>query len=74
METVTEILKDTALDPDCLELELTEALVMGNAEVFTATLKKLKALGVHLAIDDFGTGYSSLSYLKRFQVDRLKVD
>ena len=62
------------LDPAYLELELTESLVMHDAERINVAMQSLKALGVDIAVDDFGTGYSSLSYLKRFPVDRLKVD
>jgi EAL domain-containing protein (putative c-di-GMP-specific phosphodiesterase class I) len=57
-----------------LEIELTESVVMHDAPQLGAMLDELKQLGVHIAIDDFGTGYSSLTYLKRFPVDRLKVD
>ncbi|MFT3906407.1 MAG: EAL domain-containing protein [Steroidobacteraceae bacterium] len=73
-DTVASVLADTGLDAGRLELELTESMVMHSAAHLLATIKALKALGVALSIDDFGTGYSSLSYLKRFAVDRLKVD
>ncbi len=73
-ETVAKILKETNLDPAVLELEITESILMNNADDAVDTLQKLKDIGVQLAIDDFGTGYSSLSYLKQFPIDRLKID
>lgn len=71
---VEQVLKDTGLDPTCLELELTESSVMMNTESAVATLRKLRALGIRIAIDDFGTGYSSLNYLKNLPIDTLKID
>ena len=71
---VARILSDTGLQPDCLELEITESLLMKDVNTAVAVLRTLKEMGVKLAIDDFGTGYSSLSYLKRLPIDRLKID
>jgi len=67
-------LRDTGLDPSCLELELTESLFMGDITPAVELLHRMKALGVTLSIDDFGTGYSSFSYLSRFPIDVLKID
>jgi diguanylate cyclase (GGDEF)-like protein len=71
---LTRIIHASGLDPSLLELEITESVVMSNAEDAVGVLEKLKSIGVQIAIDDFGTGYSSLAYLKRFPIDILKVD
>lgn len=73
-EMVEAALKKTGLAPECLELEITESMLMGNVQRGIAVLQEFKKLGVRLALDDFGTGYSSLNYLKRFPVDTLKID
>jgi len=74
IESVSQILAETGLDPHYLEMELTESTIMENPIESREVLKKLKAMGVGLSIDDFGTGYSSLSYLINFPLDRIKID
>lgn len=72
-DVVKNILRETGLRPELLELELTESLLLNNPEVMTSITAVLRQMGVTLAIDDFGTGYSSLGYLKSFKVNRLKI-
>ena len=67
-------LADSGLEPERLELEITESVLLENSESNIDTLKELKALGVSIALDDFGTGYSSLGYLRSFSFDRIKID
>ncbi|MGZ4030766.1 MAG: bifunctional diguanylate cyclase/phosphodiesterase [Tumebacillaceae bacterium] len=74
VQTVRNVLQETGLDPNWLELEITESILMQNTEEIIATLHVFKQMGIQIAIDDFGTGYSSLSYLKRFPIDSLKID
>lgn len=73
-DVVKAVLRDTGLAPECLELELTESLLLSTGGLTLPILQDLKAMGVKLAIDDFGTGYSSLSYLRYFPVNKLKID
>lgn len=74
VELIAHILYETGLDPQYLDLELTESVVMQSVESAAITMSEFKSLGVRLSIDDFGTGYSSLSYLKNFPIDVLKID
>ncbi len=74
LRLVAKILAETGLDPRRLELEVTESVIMRDAQHVIAELQAFRDMGVSLSVDDFGTGYSSLSYLKRFPVDRLKID
>lgn len=74
VKEVAEILSESGLEPQALDLEITESAVMDSAEDAVNQLKKLKEIGVRLAIDDFGTGYSSMNYLKQFPLDVLKID
>ena len=74
IESLREILEETGLEPDNVELELTESVLMEDADMAVTRLKTLKDMGIRIAVDDFGTGYSSLSYLRRFPIDTLKID
>ena len=74
IQRLCDILAENDIAPNQLELELTESVIMANAEQSISTLRQLKAVGVTLSIDDFGTGYSSLSYLRRLPIDTLKID
>jgi len=73
-DMVADTLKETGLDPQWLDLEITESIIMQHLETTIATLRKLHRLGTLISIDDFGTGYSSLTYLKKFPVHALKID
>ena len=73
-QSVIHALEESRMNPALLELELTESILIQNVEGVLDCVKRLKLLGVKLSIDDFGTGYSSLSYLKRFDIDKLKID
>jgi diguanylate cyclase (GGDEF)-like protein len=74
VEHIALVLTETGLAPECLKLEITENVVIGDPDAMASTLGRLRALGVQLYIDDFGTGYSSLSYLHRLPIDGLKID
>ena len=74
LSMVSDILDQTGFPADCLQLEITEGIAMQNVEATVEVLRQLRAMGVLISIDDFGTGYSSLNYLKRFPVDKLKID
>ena len=73
-EQIIKILEITKLDPEYLELEITEGIIMKDKEYIIESLRLLKAYGVRIAIDDFGTEYSSLNYIKQLPIDRIKID
>ena len=72
--TIEAAIRKHRIEPSLLEIEITESSLMSNADQTIAILRDLKALGIRISIDDFGTGYSSLAYLKRFPIDKLKID
>ena len=74
VEQVAHIIEDTKVDPHCLELEITESMLVTDMEDAIQKMQSLQALGVSFAIDDFGTGYSSLAYLTRLPLNKLKID
>jgi diguanylate cyclase (GGDEF)-like protein len=71
---IRKVLHETGLAPQCLQLELTESLLLSNADVTSSVLQELTVMGLTLAIDDFGTGYSNFSYLRQFPIGKLKID
>ncbi|MBW2423492.1 MAG: EAL domain-containing protein, partial [Deltaproteobacteria bacterium] len=74
LEMVQHALDETGVSPEQMELEITESTIMQDDALTVQTLRALKRMGIGLALDDFGTGYSSLSYLRRFTIDRVKID
>ncbi|MBV9912126.1 MAG: EAL domain-containing protein, partial [Sinobacteraceae bacterium] len=71
---ISEALQEAGLDPRCLEVEITETALMSDPEESVGILEQLSRMGVVVSVDDFGTGYSSMSYLRRFPIDKLKID
>jgi len=74
VRTIRRVIGESGIDPNLIELEITESVAMQSTDWTLDTMNQLKSLGIRLAIDDFGTGYSSLNYLKQFPIDRLKID
>ena len=74
VRTVRRAIREAGIDPTQLEVEITETMLMEDADAAAFTVQRLHELGIRLAIDDFGTGYSSLNYLKRFPIDTVKID
>jgi diguanylate cyclase (GGDEF)-like protein len=73
-DTLEKILEEIPLDPRCIDLEITESMLLENSEQIMKTIQGFKNKGARIVVDDFGTGYSSLAYLKRFPIDKLKID
>jgi EAL domain-containing protein (putative c-di-GMP-specific phosphodiesterase class I) len=74
IRTVSGVLEETDFQPDCLEMEINESIIMQDEKTVLSGLKKLKEIGIRLTIDDFGSGFSSLSYLKKLPLNRIKID
>ncbi|MFS0862437.1 EAL domain-containing protein [Fredinandcohnia sp. 179-A 10B2 NHS] len=74
VESIKTIIAETQLPPELLEIEITETVILGNEDIITQTLLKLRKMGIKISLDDFGTGYSSLHYLRRFPLDAIKID
>ena len=74
LTTVRETIESTGIAPSQLELEITEGVLLDDSDEAEETILRIRNMGVQIAMDDFGTGYSSLGYLKRFPIDRLKID
>jgi EAL domain-containing protein (putative c-di-GMP-specific phosphodiesterase class I) len=74
LSQMQEVVQDTCVDPTRIDLEITEGLLLGDDGQTHACLKRLRAMGFRIALDDFGTGYSSLSYLRRYPIDKIKID
>jgi EAL domain-containing protein (putative c-di-GMP-specific phosphodiesterase class I) len=74
LEQVGDALRDSGLEPQCLELELTESVILQDMEEVQKVLREVAAMGIAVSIDDFGTGYSSFAYLRKLHIDKLKID
>ncbi|MCP4253070.1 MAG: EAL domain-containing protein, partial [Candidatus Scalindua sp.] len=74
VDLINNTLKETGLDPDFLELEITESCILENANIAIDMMHEIKKMGIHLSVDDFGVGYSSLNMLKQLPIDKLKID
>lgn len=74
LDELSQVLKTSRVDPNCLELEITETTAVENIELTKSLLTQMQDLGIHIAMDDFGTGYSSLNYLKQLPLNTLKID